>query len=76
MIKLNGSFGLKKKNKVRIFCDLRMLSLMLSRFVFHVETYFFVVGYRNLNESLNLLKACSQYVLTTFSYVNYCSIDK
>ena len=53
-----------------------MLSLMLSRFVFHVETYCFVVGYRNLNESLNLLKACSQYVLTTFFYVNYCSIDK
>ena len=76
MIKWNGSFGLKKKKKVRIFCDLRMLSLMLSRFVFHVETYCFVVGYRNLNESLNLLKACSQYVLTTFSYVNYCSIDK
>ena len=60
-------FWFKKKTKLEFFCDLWMLSLMLSRFVFHVETYCFVVGYRNLNESLNLLKACSQYVLTTFS---------
>lgn len=76
MIKWNGSFGLKKKKKKLEFFVISMLSLMLSRFVFHVETYCFVVGYRNLNESLNLLKACSQYVLTTFSYVNYCLIDK
>ena len=76
MIKWNGSFGLKKKKKKLEFFVISMLSLMLSRFVFHVETYCFVVGYRNLNESLNLLKACSQYVLTTFSYVNCCSIDK
>ena len=33
MIKWNGSFGLKKKNKVRIFV-ISMFSLMLSRFVF------------------------------------------
>lgn len=74
MIKWNGSFGLKKK-KLEFFV-ISMLSLMLSLFVFHVETYCFVVGYRNLNKSLNLLKACSQYVPTTFFYVNYCSIDK
>ena len=75
MIKWNGPFGLKKKTKLEFFV-ISMFSLMLSRFVFHVETYCFVVGYRNLNESLNLLKACSQYVPTTFFYVNYCSIDK
>lgn len=74
MIKWNGSFGLKKKTKLEFFV-IAMLSLMLSRFVFHVETYCFVVDYRNLNKSLNLLKACSQYVPTTFFYVN-CSIDK
>ena len=42
MIKWNGSFGLKKKTKLEFFV-IAMLSLMLSRFVFHVETYCFVV---------------------------------